>query len=381
MVAATEKRFEMEFTVSKADLVRELNLSQGVVERKTTIPILSNVLIEAEKDRIVLTTTDLELGIRCICPARVAKPGAGTIPAKRLLDYVRLLPDADVNVKLAENQWASLVCGRSRTRIAGMSRESFPELPKMPDTLAEIPIKALASMISKTIFAISMEESRFTLNGALLILKSDGLTMVATDGHRLALVDYAMSMDGVAGSYRALLPRKAMGEILKLADEEGSDAKIRFSGDDNHLFFQLGDRLLLSRKLTGNFPDFERVLPKDAPHHVTLPREELKAAIERVSQFSDERSRAIRVQLLPGELKVHSSISETGESEETIPSEYGGATVEIGFNAHYLLEFLRVVSQDDVVMHFKDANSAGEFRPGGNPSEYSYRYVVMPMRI
>jgi len=371
----------MEFTVSKSDLVRELNLSQGVVEKKTTIPILSNVLVEAAGDRIILTATDLELGIRCSCPAKVSKPGAGTIPARRLLDFVRLLPDADVNVKLAENQWASLLCGRSRTRIAGMSRESFPELPQMPDVLAEIPVGILASMISKTIFAISMEESRFTLNGALLVLKNKGMTMVATDGHRLAMVDYNLDLPGVAGSYRALLPRKAMGEILKLAAESGSDAKVKFSGDDNHLFFQIGDRLLLSRKLTGNFPDFERVLPKETPHSVSLPREEMKAAIERVAQFSDERSRAIRVQLLPGEMKVHSSISETGESEESISTEYDGPTVEVGFNALYLLDFLKAVNQDQVVLHFKDGNSAGELRPGGDGSEYTYRYVVMPMRI
>src|SRR5438477_8117980 len=177
----------MEFTVSRADLVRELNLSQGVVEKKTTIPILSNVLIEADGDRIHLTATDLELGIRCSCAARIKKSGAGTIPARRLLDYVRLLPDSDVQVKVADNHWANLVCGRSKTRIAGMSRESFPELPQMPEILAQIPMGVLASMITKTIFAISMEESRFTLNGSLLLLKSSGLIMVATDGHRLAL--------------------------------------------------------------------------------------------------------------------------------------------------------------------------------------------------
>src|ERR1700682_2730677 len=179
----------MEFTVSKTDLVRELNLSQGVVEKKTTIPILSNVLVETAADRINLTATDLELGIRCSCPARVKKQGPGTIPAKRLLDYVRLLPDTDLNVKVQENQWASLVCGRSRTRIAGMSRESFPELPHMPEVLAEIPLAALASMITKTIFAISAEESRFTLNGALLIFRENGMVMVSTDGHRLAMIE------------------------------------------------------------------------------------------------------------------------------------------------------------------------------------------------
>src|SRR5438045_4082875 len=163
----------MEFSVNKADLVRELSLSQGVVEKKTTIPILSNVLLEAAADRVVLTATDLELGIRCSCPARIRKEGAGTVPARKLLDYVRLLPEGDVNMKFLENHWCSITSGRSRTRIAGMSRESYPELPQMPEPIAEIPIKVLASMITRTAFAISMEESRFTLNGSLLLLRPD----------------------------------------------------------------------------------------------------------------------------------------------------------------------------------------------------------------
>ena len=168
----------MEFTVSKADLVRELSLSQGVVEKKTTIPILSNVLLEARGDRLFLTATDLELGLRTSCPARVKKEGSGTIPARKLLDYVRLLPDADITVKFTENNWANFTCGRSRTRMAGMSRESFPELPAMTETIAEIPVKQLSAMIARTMFAISMEESRFTLNGALLLLGDKKLTMV-----------------------------------------------------------------------------------------------------------------------------------------------------------------------------------------------------------
>lgn len=370
----------MEFTVSRADLVRELNLSQGVVEKKTTIPILSNVLVEAESDRLVLTATDLELGIRCSCPARVKKAGAGTIPAKRLLDYVRLLPDGDVQIKTLDNHWASLVSGRSRTRIAGMSRDSFPELPAMPEVLAEIPIGVLATMIGKTIFAISAEESRFTLNGALLVLRENGLVMVATDGHRLAMVESTEDLPGITGSYRALLPRKAMTELQKLAGDSDGGAMVRFSGDENHLFFELGERLLLSRKLTGNFPDYERVLPKDQPLSVALQRDELRGAIERVAQFSDERSRAIRLTVAEGEVKIHSSVSDTGESEESIPVEYQGASVEIGFNAQYMLDFLRAVGTDEVQFLFKDPHSAGELRPSGEHSA-SYRYVIMPMRI
>jgi DNA polymerase-3 subunit beta len=195
------------------------------------------------------------------------------------------------------------------------------------------------------------------------------------------MTETAMELSGIQGLYRALLPRKAMGEILKLAAEAAADAAISFSGDDNHLFFQLGDRLLLSRKLTGNFPDFERVLPKEHPHRTLVNREEFRGAIERVSQFSDERSRAIRLRFAAGELSIHSSLSETGESEETVSIDYGAETVEIGFNAAYLLDFLRVVSDEQVMFLFRDGNSAGELRPGAEAEGSEYRYVVMPMRI
>ncbi|MFY4728727.1 DNA polymerase III subunit beta [Nitrospira sp. BLG_2] len=372
----------MEFTISRADLVRELGLSQGVVEKRTTIPILSNVLVEASDDRITLTATDLELGIRCSCPAKVKKAGAGTIPAKRLLDYVRLLPESDIQIKVGDNHWASIVCGRSRTRIAGMSRDSYPELPQAADKVAEIPAGLFASMIGQTIFSISSEESRFTLNGALLVLKSDAMLLVATDGHRLAMTERKMDFGATSG-FRALIPRKAMSEILRLAGEAGADAKIHFSATDNHLFFQMGDRLLISRKLTGNFPDYERVLPKEHPHAITLGKEEFRQAIERVSQFSDERSHAVRVHMEPGEVKVHSSLSDTGESEDSLAASYGGPSVEIGFNASYVLEFLKACPESSVTFHFKDAASAGEMRPEAAEGEaaYNYRYIIMPMRI
>lgn len=370
----------MEFSIRKADLVRELSLSQGVVEKKTTIPILSNVLLEAEEDRLVLTSTDLELGIRCRCPAEVKRPGAGTLPARRLLDYVRLLPDSQIHFKFQENQWASLVCGRSRTRIAGMSRESFPELPAMPPVLAQIPAGVLVSLIQRTIFAISLEESRFTLNGALVQVKPDRIAMVATDGHRLSLSEKPMEF-GTAGSFRGLLPKKAMTELSKLCQDLEPEAMVDFSADENHMFFKAGDRLLISRKLTGSFPDYERVLPVEHPHSVILMREEFRSTIDRVAQFSDERSHAIRLQFSPGELRVYASLSDTGESEENLPVVYDGPRVEAGFNAQYLAEFLRAVSEDKVYFGFRDAASAGELRPAGEELDYSYRYIVMPMRI
>jgi DNA polymerase-3 subunit beta len=196
------------------------------------------------------------------------------------------------------------------------------------------------------------------------------------------MVANSTELEGVASTYKALLPRKAMSEILKLANEAEPDAKLKFAGDDNHLFFELGERLLISRKLTGNFPDFERVLPKEHGQSVTLSRDELRSAIERVSQFSDERSRAIRLQFTKGEVKVYSSLSETGESEETLSSDYAGPDMEIGFNAQYMVDFLRAVPESAVEFLFRDPNSAGEMRPSLDPeSKYNYRYVIMPMRI
>ena len=371
----------MEFTVSKSDLVRELSLSQGVVEKKTTIPILSNVLLEAAGDRVTITATDLELGIRCSCPARVKKEGSGTVPARKLLDYTRLLPEGDVNMKFLDNQWATITCGRSRTRIAGMSRESFPELPQMPDAIAEIPVKVVAGMIARTSFAISMEESRFTLNGGLFLIQPEGLTMVTTDSHRLSFVQTPLP-EGVSGAkpFRTLIPRKAMTELVRLGDE-AAEGKVVLSDDENHLFFYVGNRLLMTRKLTGNFPDYPRVLPKDHTLTAVMQREEIKSAIERVAQFADERSRAIRVQFSPGEVRIFSQSVETGESEESVPSQYDGPNLEIGFNAQYLLDFLRVVTQDQVAFHLKDQKSAGELRPAGDGIADQYRYVVMPMRI
>jgi DNA polymerase-3 subunit beta len=177
-----------------------------------------------------------------------------------------------------------------------------------------------------------------------------------------------------------------MGEITKLADDAGADAKIRFGGDDNHLFFEFGPRLLITRKLTGNFPDYERVLPQDNTNIATLTKDEIKGAIERVAQFADERSRAIRVQFTAGEVKVFSSALETGESEESVPSQYAGPDLEIGFNAQYLLDFLRAIPQEHVMIGLKDQKSAGELKPGASENsekdeQEQYRYVVMPMRI
>ncbi|HKW76102.1 MAG TPA: DNA polymerase III subunit beta [Terriglobales bacterium] len=379
---ATEVGTTMEINVSKSDLLRELTATQGVVERKTTIPILSNFLFEVGGDKLSITATDLDLSLRTSCPAKVKKEGSCTVPARKLYDYVKLLGDGDISIKLLENHWVQIRSGRSNTKMVGMARANFPALPQFPSESAlPLPAQVLRNLIAKTIFAISNEESRYTLNGALMVLKPESIIMVATDGHRLAHIEHTNSKLSVSGELKVLVPRKAMAELSTLLNS--SDAQVvEFARDESTLFFRIGGRLLTSRQLTGQFPNYEAVLPRDNNKAVAVHCEELSSAIQRVAQFADERSNAIRMRLEKNELKVSSSNTETGESEDSLETAYSGDPMVIGFNSQYLLEFLKVVGTGDVRFEFKDAQSAGQLRPDeSSDSEYKYRYIVMPMRI
>src|SRR5512146_3497343 len=380
---ATEVGTTMEISVSRSELLRELTATQGVVERKTTIPILSNFLFEAAGDKLSITATDLDLSLRTSCSAKVKKEGACTIPARKLYDYVKLLPDVDISVKLLENHWVNIRAGRSNTKMVGMARSNFPSLPAFPGAgIVKIPAAVLRTLISKTIFAISNEESRYTLNGALMVLKPESLIMVATDGHRLAHIEKTGAAMDVSGELKTLVPRKAMAELASLLS--GSDIEfVEFAKDESTLFFRIGGRLLTSRQLTGQFPNFEAVLPKDNTKTVSVRCEDIASAIQRVAQFADERSGAIKLRLDKNEIRVSSSSSETGESEDSIETTFQGDPLVIGFNSQYLLDFLKAASAGDVRLEFKDPQSAGQLRPAenGDGSEFKYRYVVMPMRI
>ena len=380
-IASATGTTTMEITVSKLELLRELTATQGVVERKTTIPILSNYLFEASGDRLSLTATDLDLSLRTSCNAKVKKEGSCTIPARKLHDYVKLLPDSDITIKLLENHWVSIRCGRSNTKMVGMARANFPGLPVFPTAgVVKIPAQVLRSMIAKTGFAIASEESRYTLNGALMVIKPESITMVATDGHRLAHIERpGEKFDGVSGELKTLVPKKAMDELKSLLDSTDAET-IDFAKDESTLFFRIGQRLLTSRQLTGQFPNYEAVLPKDNTKSINLHGDELSAAISRVAQFADERSRAVRLKLEKGELKLSASSTETGESEDSIEIDYNGDALTIGFNAQYVLEFLKAAGAGDVKLELKDAQSAGQLRPAES-EDYKYRYIVMPMRI
>jgi DNA polymerase III subunit beta len=373
----------MEISISRADLLKELTAAQSVVERKTTIPILSNFLFEAGEDRLQVTATDLDQSLRTSCAAKVRKPGACTIPARKLYDYVRLLPEGEISIKLQDNHWVQIRSGRSNTKMVGMARANFPQVPEFPEaSLTRIPAASLRSMIAKTIFAISNEESRYTLNGALLILKAESLAMVATDGHRLAHVEKTgENLPEISGEKKVLIPRKALSELQSLLG--ATDApELEFADDEHQLYFRIGGRTLTSRKLSGQFPNYEAVLPRDNNKFLVVRSEELQGSIQRVAQFADERSGAIKVRLEQNELRISSSSNEAGESEDIIETPYNFDPIMVGFNSQYLLDFLKAIGNGgEVRLEFKDAQSAGQMRPEDSEDDVRYRYIIMPMRI
>ncbi len=370
----------MEFTVRKFEILREIGLTQGVIEKKTTIPILANLLMEAAGDTVELAATDLELGIKSSCPVKVKKPGAITTPAKSFLEIIRSLPDADIRIKTLENNWVQITCASASFKIVGLPKDNFPNLPEVSHTLVDIPAKALLSLISKTIFAIATEESRYTFNGALLLLRPLSATMVATDGHRLAHVEKQMPLDHLNSEVRTLIPKKALAELQRLLVEADEKDTVSFGKDETHLFFRIKNRLMISRMLTGQFPNYEAVLPKENNKSVILNRDDIGAAIKRVSLLADDKSRSIRILLDENKMEISSSNADLGEAREVIDTDYNAGPIQIGFNCQYLLDFIMATEDAKISFDFKDDQSAGQMRPA-TEEEYRYRYIVMPMRL
>ena len=369
----------MEFTVRKFDLLQELTLIQGVVERKTTIPILANVLVRAVDGELSILATDLEIGLKSSCPIKITTPGSLTLPAKRLYEIVRALPDKEIKFKRGDGNWVTMTCGSSRFRIAGLPQEDFPTIAEPTGKTVKIGSEILAKLISRTVFAISTEDSKYTLSGALMLIKPGSITMVATDGHRLAHIEKSEPFEEVTEEIRVLVPKKAMLELVKMG--EGSEKeKIEFSRDDNHLFFDMGKRLLVARMLTGQFPNFEAVLPRNNDRTFLIDREEIAAAVRRVSILSDERSRTVRLSISKGTLEVTASHSDLGEAHETMEVAYNKEDLQVGFNYQYLLDFLGTADENQVSFEFKDSESAAQLRTASG-TDCNYRYVVMPMRI
>lgn len=372
------KESNMQFVVSKQNLQKELGFVQGVVEKKNTIPVLSNILIESVgENNIRLTGTDLDVTIRCDTDADISTAGSICVQARKLFEIARLLPDAPVTFKKEDNDWVTVTCDKTKFKMVGVAKDAFPEVPSSKSTPTKIPAGVIKVFIDRTIFAITQEESRYTLSGAKFILDDAGAKMVTTDGHRLAYVERKGVANG-SDAIDTLIPRKTLAELTKLT--AGYDGDISLGMDGNHIFFEVGPRLLISRMLYGQFPNYDMVMPKNNDKSITFDGALLNQAIRRVALMSDERSHAIRFHLEPNQLVISSQNAEEGEARETVQTDYTGEETDIGFNAQYLQDFLNVVGDGPVAFEFKDGNSQAQLRPAEG-GDYDYKYVVMPMRI
>jgi DNA polymerase-3 subunit beta len=380
----------MEFSVGRARLLAELNLLQGVVERKNTIPILTNVLIEAvasspgnEGSKIKLLTTDLDVSIETECAADVARAGSVVIQARKLFDIVRSLPDSDIAFVKEENEWVKITCGASRFRVVGQLKEHFPSIVKQTTPGMLLPAAALYKLIVRTIFAITQEESRYALSGALFLVAGNAVSMVTTDGHRLSFVTCGLdSQDGAEATpehdARVIVPKKALTELQRLT--MGSEDAIEFAKDENHLFFKIGYRQLTSRLLSGQFPNYEMVIPKNNDKKVAINVEKIAQAVRRAALMADDRSHGIKMEFDDGRLVITSQTADLGESKEEVAIDYKEAKLAVRFNALYVLDFLNVVDGDDITLELKDDQSAVLFKPA-EQGNCEFKYVIMPMRL
>ncbi|MBL8180627.1 MAG: DNA polymerase III subunit beta [Blastocatellia bacterium] len=401
----------MEFTIKQSVLKDELNFIQGVVERKTTIPVLANILIESlGENEIRIVGTDLDVTIRCDAEANIVSGGSICIQARKLFDIVRALESGDVRFKKEDNEWVTMQCGRAKFRLAGISRDQFPELPAFKSTPMKLPSAVFNYFIQNTSFAMTNDVSRFTLSGAKFIVDNGVAKMVTTDGHRLAYIETAYGDNDSASAIETLVPKKALLELAKISRETASD--ISFGEDNNHLYFEMEGRLLISRKLSGQFPNYEMVMPKDNDKMAVFDLDEMRSAVRRVSLMADERNRSIKLTVRTGEIELTAQSSEEGEGNEIVQADYTGDEVQLGFNSQYLLEFLNnagsleinttaeeteAVSTDGsgtaaatardtgsaavkIAFEFKDPNAQTQMSIHGD-SAYDYKYIVMPLRI
>ena len=368
----------MELTVRRGDFLNELTLMQGVVERKNTIPILSNILLKAADGHLHFTSTDLDLTLLSAAEAKISRPGSVTVPARKLFDLIRNLPEADVALKLMDNHYLGVTCERSSFRLVAQPAEDFPTVPKV-EGKGEItfPLDLWKRVSRKVLYAVSAEETRFQLMGALLKDKGKEYELVATDGHRLALIDFAKGT--AKGSLpNVLIPKKALAEILKM--DGGGELTIRHS--ENHLLFSVGTRQLIARLLDVNFPDYEKILSKGNDKVAIVSRVNCQAAIRRVALFSSERARGVKLSFEKNLLTVASASQELGEGTETLDIEYDAEPLSIGLNAQYLLDFLDEAETEKIKLELKDENTQCLCQPeGGIEGASRYVYVVMPMRL
>jgi len=364
----------MEVVIDRDAFLKGLQMVQNIVEPRQTLPILANVLLEAEGESVRMTATDLEVGARVSVPAKVGAKGAITVSARKLAEIVKELAAAAVALKVTENVTVSLRCGGATYRLVGLAPDDFPPVvPASPQSWVTLEAKILREMLTQTSFAVSHDETRYALNGVLFAFQGKDVRMVATDGHRLALS--TRSLGNAIPSATGIVPRKAVTEIMRVL---GAGEEVQIAITENQFVLQMPNFVMTARLIEGQFPNYDAVIPRTQPGRLAAPRSSLTAALRRVAVMAEERNKPVKLALSPGSLKVTASSQDLGEAEEILEVEYAGEEMVLGFNSRYLLEAMAALDKDQVMFEIKDAQSPGVIK---SVEDEGYCCVIMPMRI
>lgn len=372
----------MEFAIAKDNFLKALQRVQGIVENRKTMPILSNVLIDARPERIDIIATDLEVGMKSSYPANVVKEGKITVSAKKLYEIIKELPESEIRFSTRENDWVDLRCGKAHFNLVGLSPEEFPFFPAVNDsTFLKLDGSLLREMVEMTSFAICHDETKYNLNGIFIkaVEQDNGtlLRMVATDGHRLSMAEReipAVSSSDLKNG--VIFPKKGIFELKKLTDDD--DGEIMLSFLDNSSVLKKNDTLVLMRLVDGYFPDYTRVLPADNDKSVTINRENFFHSLRRMAILSSEKFKGIMMELKSGVMEISASNPELGDARETLEVDYAGPDLSVRFNARYLIDVLSVIGEELVNLELKDELSPAVLKPHQGKGFLS---VIMPMRV
>jgi len=365
----------MDLKITKDTLVESIQIVQNAVSQKSSLPILSNVLLEANKNKLKLTVTDLDVGISSTIPVSVENAGALTVPAKKFFDIIRSLPDgSEVTLSVKKNNFMNIRSGKAHFKIIGLPKEEFPQLPSFKDKdSVVIEQKILKEMLNLTDFAISKDDSRYVLNGIYFFVKGDKLSLVATDGRRLAINTKTIGKKTLVDR-NVIIPMKTVQEVKRLLVDEG-EITIKFG--ENQILFSLGDSLVLSRLIEGEYPNYKNVIPERTKKEVKVLRDDFLSAARRASIFTDQDSMAIKLSIKKRKMTISKNTPYLGEAKEEIDVEYSGGTdVEIGFNPRYLIDVLKNLEDEEIFFEINDSNKPGVVRKGEE-----YTYVVLPMQL
>ncbi len=377
----------MNFEIDKREFIKGLSIIQSVAGRKTTLPILSHILLEWDKHSLYLTGTDLETGIREELIAKTHQKGKASVSAKKLFEIVRELPEETIHIQKKDNHWITLQCGKSIFNLAGLDPEEFPSLPAyQEESFSLVSTRLFREMIEKTVFAASNEESRYHLNGILLVrAKPSGkevLRMVATDGHRLSMIDRENQKVRGVEEKGIIIPKKGILEIKKIIGDRDGEEEMGIYFDSTHGFFKMGKSLTVIRLIDGEFPEYEQVIPKGNDKKLVMAKERMVSSLKRVSTMASERMEGVKFSLQPNLVEMSSTHQDFGDAKEEVEVVYDGPALQVGFNARYLIEAFNVIDTEDILMELKDEGSPGILRPPSSNTGFSAQIsIVMPMRL